>query len=159
MVDILVYIETVVRGRRVFLDFRRNPDGFDLAALSDEARTYLEKSRATQPTPIDRLESMNPGAIRLYRDHGIDIAAEPLQHLNPKNLQHLNPLLLISPKIKRINLQKKHLKYPRKKMLKTKKASLCAVILLVLLPIASVVGCQRQPEPTSPPPSTPPTPM
>ena len=30
LVDILVYIETVIKGRRVFLDFRENPAGFSV---------------------------------------------------------------------------------------------------------------------------------
>ena len=108
IVDILVYIETVLKGRRVFLDFRENPEGFAFDDLSDEARTYLTRSEALLPTPIARLEKMNPGAIALYRDHGIDIATEPLevavcaQHNNgglaanlwweSLNVKHLFPL-------------------------------------------------------------------
>ena len=108
IVDILVYIETVLKGRRVFLDFRGNPEGFAFDDLSDEARTYLTRSEALLPTPIARLEKMNPGAIALYRDHGIDIATEPLeiavcaQHNNgglaanlwweSLNVKHLFPL-------------------------------------------------------------------
>ncbi len=79
IVDILVYVETVLKGHRVFLDFRTNPEGFSFAALSDEARTYLTLSEALLDTPIARLARMNPGAIELYRDHGIDIATEPLE--------------------------------------------------------------------------------
>ncbi len=79
IVDILVYIETVLRGRRVFLDFRENPAGFSFEALSDEARTYLTRSEALLETPIARLQKMNPGAIQLYLDHGIDITQEPLE--------------------------------------------------------------------------------
>ncbi len=79
IIDILVYIEAVVRRRRVFLDFRRDPEGFSFEDLSDEARTYLENSRALMDTPIDRLRKMNPGAIELYMDHGIDISEEPLE--------------------------------------------------------------------------------
>lgn len=79
IVDILVYIETVLRGRRVFLDFRENPEDFDVDALSDEAHAYLEKSEALFGTPIERLRKMNPGAIELYRDHDIDITTEPLE--------------------------------------------------------------------------------
>ena len=33
LIDILVYIENVQRGRRVFLDFRTNPRGFDFGQL------------------------------------------------------------------------------------------------------------------------------
>lgn len=79
IVDILVYIENVVRGRRVYLDFRHNPAGFDFGSLSEEARTYLTKSKALLETPLARLKTMNPGAIELYRDHGIDLAREPLE--------------------------------------------------------------------------------
>lgn len=77
--DLLVHIETLVRGRRVFLDFRSNPSGFSFETLSDEAREYLSKSGADQATPFERLEAMNPGAVSLYRDHGIDLATAPLE--------------------------------------------------------------------------------
>lgn len=79
IIDLIVYIETVLKGRRVFLDFRRNPEGFKIEDLSDEARTYLEKSEALQALPIERLEKMNPGAIELYLDHDIDIRQESLE--------------------------------------------------------------------------------
>jgi len=79
IIDILVYIETVCKGRRVFLDFRENPEGFAFDGLSDEARSYLDNSQGLQETPIARLEAMNPGAIALYRDHGIDITSDPLE--------------------------------------------------------------------------------
>jgi succinate dehydrogenase/fumarate reductase flavoprotein subunit len=79
IIDILVYIETVLKGRRVYLDFRRNPKGFDFKDLSPEALQYLTNSKALLKTPIARLRKMNPGAIELYRDHGIDITAEPLE--------------------------------------------------------------------------------
>jgi len=84
-VDQLVFAETV-RGRRVFLDFRRNPtaacgpDGtFDPDAPGAEARRYLERSGALHGTPYERLLTMNPGAVSLYRDHGIDLASELLE--------------------------------------------------------------------------------
>ena len=79
IVDILAYIETVLRGRRVFLDFRANPEGFAFGDLSEEAHEYLAKSEALLASPIERLEKMNPGAIGLYGDHGIDIHTEPLE--------------------------------------------------------------------------------
>ena len=81
LVDILVYIETVQKGRRVFLDYRRNPAGLAdvVKSVSAEARDYLENSEATGPTPFARLQAMNPKAIDLYRDHAIDIETEPLE--------------------------------------------------------------------------------
>lgn len=79
IVDILVYIETALSGRRVFLDYRSNPQDFDFKALDAEAFDYLKNSNAFQKSPITRLEHMNPGAIALYKDHGIDITTEPLE--------------------------------------------------------------------------------
>ena len=78
-IDLLVHEETVKKGRRVFLDFRTNTGNLDFAALSAEAREYLEKSSACFGTPIERLKKMNPGAIELYRDHNIDLYKEKLE--------------------------------------------------------------------------------
>jgi succinate dehydrogenase/fumarate reductase flavoprotein subunit len=79
IVDILVYIETVLKGRRVFLDYRKNGKDFDFDALSEESRTYLKNSNALLESPIARLEKMNEPAIQLYLDHNIDIRKEPLE--------------------------------------------------------------------------------
>ncbi len=85
LIDILVYRETVVEGRRVFLDFRRDAEGggrlapFAPGLLGPEARAYLERSGAMMAKPIARLAKMNPPAVALYRSHGIDLAREPLE--------------------------------------------------------------------------------
>lgn len=80
LIDLLVYIETVIKGRRVWLDFRRNPSGYEFGAMSAEAREYLQKSGADKlPTPLARLKKMNPGAISLYQDHKIDLTKEALE--------------------------------------------------------------------------------
>ena len=79
IVDLLVHKETSEKNRRVFLDFRSNPQDLDFSALSDEAKNYLERSGALFGTPFERLQKMNPGAIELYRDHNIDLAKEPLE--------------------------------------------------------------------------------
>jgi succinate dehydrogenase/fumarate reductase flavoprotein subunit len=85
LVDLAVYRETVVRGRRVFLDFRANPGGggrlgpFSLERLAPEALAYLRRSGAIQETPIARLRRLNPPAVELYANHGIDLAREPLE--------------------------------------------------------------------------------
>ncbi|MDW7681103.1 MAG: FAD-binding protein, partial [bacterium] len=113
LIDILVYQETVINGRRVFLDFQRNPSGagvlqdFSFDLLGREAYTYLEKSGALFGTPIERLAKMNQPAIDLYRTHRIDISWEYLeiavcaQHNNgglkgniwwESNIQHLFPV-------------------------------------------------------------------
>jgi len=78
-IDLLVHAERESKGRRVFLDYRRNGTGFDRAALSDEARDYLGRCGATQRTPFARLRYMNPGAVELFAAHGIDLARMPLE--------------------------------------------------------------------------------
>ncbi len=78
-IDRLIHEERVTKGRRVFLDFRRDDTGFRFAALAAEARAYLEQSGAQQPSPLARLRHMNPGAYGLYRAQGIDLAKEPLE--------------------------------------------------------------------------------
>lgn len=114
LIDILVYKEIHEKGRRVFLDFRRNPEGnivigrFNLDKLSCEARDYLKKSNALFGLPIDRLMKMNPDAVKMYKSHGIDLFKESLeiavcsQHNNgglsgdiwweSTNLQHFFPI-------------------------------------------------------------------
>ena len=79
LIDILVYVECEVKHRRVFLDFRRNPQGLSFDGLSSEAREYLRRSDALLETPIARLARMNPSAIDLYWEHDIDIKSEPLE--------------------------------------------------------------------------------
>jgi len=108
LIDLLVYIETMVKGRRVYLDFRQDSMDYALADLPEEARSYLTRSNAFQPTPFERLKGMNPGAIDLYLEHGIDLENEPLevavcaQHNNgglagtiwweSSNIRHLFPV-------------------------------------------------------------------
>ncbi|MDD2600695.1 MAG: FAD-binding protein [Kiritimatiellae bacterium] len=79
LIDLLVYNESVIKGRRVFMDFRINPTGFEINALDSEAHEYLARSGALQATPIARLEQMNPGAVELYRTHKIDLHQVPLE--------------------------------------------------------------------------------
>lgn len=79
-IDLLVLAETLA-GRRVYLDYRRNPTGLapDYTGLSAETRDYLLRSGATQATPLERLMHMNPDAVALYRAHAIDLETEPLE--------------------------------------------------------------------------------
>ncbi|GHT34111.1 FAD-binding protein [Planctomycetales bacterium] len=108
VIDLLVHIETVEKKRRVFLDFLHNPKGLDFAKLKPEAFQYLEKSQALFGTPVERLARMNPQAIEMYKEHGIDLWNEPLeiavcaQHNNgglagtvwweSTNIKHLFPI-------------------------------------------------------------------
>lgn len=82
VIDLLVYRESVLRGRRVYLDFTKNPFGFEnieFEKLSPEAYDYLKKADACFGTPIERLRKMNAPAIELYRSKGVDISKEYLE--------------------------------------------------------------------------------
>ncbi|MFH1717238.1 MAG: FAD-binding protein, partial [Planctomycetota bacterium] len=84
LIDVLVFNETQ-KGRRVYMDFLRNPVGgdsmkaFDIDALEPEAKEYLQKAGALQKTPIERLAHMNGPAIDIYTENGIDLYSEPLE--------------------------------------------------------------------------------
>ena len=79
LIDIYTYIETVERNRRVFLDYRRDPEDLDFAALDKETSSYLNNAGAWDSTPLKRLEKLNDPAIKLYKQHGIDLCSEPLE--------------------------------------------------------------------------------
>lgn len=81
IIDILVYIETQVKGRRVFLDFRQNPRGRlpEPEELSDSCREYLQAAGALFGTPIERLAAMNQPAINYYLENGVDLYKERLE--------------------------------------------------------------------------------
>ncbi|MFN8242235.1 MAG: FAD-binding protein [Bacteroidales bacterium] len=112
LIDVLVYREKTEKGRRVFMDWRRNPSGprgedFSVDMLDEEVAAYLVNSGATGRLPVDRLKKLNSPALDLYLDNGIDLRKEPLeiavcaQHNNgglkgniwwESDLQHLFPV-------------------------------------------------------------------
>ncbi len=82
VIDLLVYRECVLKNRRVYLDFTKNP--FDMTdieyeKLSNESYEYLSKAEALFGTPIERLQKMNTPAIVLYKGKGLDITKEYLE--------------------------------------------------------------------------------
>ena len=81
-IDLIVHHETADLGHRVYLDYRQDPiclRNQGLSSLSGEAYHYLERSGALTSLPINRLARMNPEAIEMYKEHGIDLYAEPLE--------------------------------------------------------------------------------
>jgi succinate dehydrogenase/fumarate reductase flavoprotein subunit len=99
LVDLAIYRETAA-GRKVFMDFNRNPlpvprdEPFSLTRLDEDVMSYLGTAGASHDLPIDRLRHMNPLAIELYRRYKIDIAAEPLEFA--VNNQHMNGGILVN---------------------------------------------------------------
>ncbi|MDO4328716.1 MAG: FAD-binding protein [Lachnospiraceae bacterium] len=81
VVDLLVYQETILKGRKVYLDFTKNPGGGNIPfeKLSQEAYDYLKQAGALFGTPIDRLRQMNEPAISFYQDHNVDLYHEKLE--------------------------------------------------------------------------------
>ncbi|MDD5602553.1 MAG: FAD-binding protein [Eubacteriales bacterium] len=86
LIDLLVYNETRIKGRRVFLDYTGNPEGaagndgvLNMEILGQEAGSYLKKCGAIGGTPFQRLAKINMPAVRLFREHGIDLGKEPLE--------------------------------------------------------------------------------
>lgn len=82
IVDILVYRETVLYNRRVYLDYTKNPFGLseiDFSRLHGDAYAYLNGNGACFGTPFERLEKMNAPAVELYRSFGHDLETTPLE--------------------------------------------------------------------------------
>jgi succinate dehydrogenase / fumarate reductase, flavoprotein subunit len=93
LLDLAVFRETQA-GRKVFMDFNRNPLSvpgdaeFDLRRLDDDVRAYLANSGALLENPLDRLRKMNPLSIELYKRYKYDITRDPLEFAI--NNQHMN---------------------------------------------------------------------
>ena len=93
LVDLAVYEQTRI-GRKVFMDFTRNPEPvpgdapFALERLDEDVHAYLANNDALLETPIARLAKMNPLSIELYKRHGQNLAASPLAF--SVNHQHMN---------------------------------------------------------------------
>ena len=75
LIDIKI-IEEKAKGRKVFIDYTKNPSGFDFALLSKEAKDYLEEAGVNGKTPFERLMQLNPAAVKLYKDNGIDLSVQ-----------------------------------------------------------------------------------
>ena len=93
LVDLAI-IKEKRAGRKVFLDFNRNPlpvpgdAEFDLERLDPDVRVYLGNAGALLEKPLDRLRKMNPLSIELYKRYKYDITRDPLEFA--VNNQHMN---------------------------------------------------------------------
>ena len=86
-IDIAVSREKSM-GKKVYVDYRKNPNGFDFDKLSTEAKEYLLSAGAYGKNPFKRLKKLNPQAIDFLKSKGVDLSKEPLeitvcaQHIN-----------------------------------------------------------------------------
>lgn len=80
-IDVAVYKE-VNAGRRVFLDFSRNPRGFHWDKLSNKWKDrYMSEVRQSlgegprYESPILRYQEINPKSVQWFKDAGIDLVS------------------------------------------------------------------------------------
>ncbi|MEW6623602.1 MAG: FAD-binding protein [Bacillota bacterium] len=81
VIDIAVYKE-MCKGRRVFLDYAKNPQDFEFSKLSprwqERYRTEMSLDlgdELRQLTPLNRLKEINPATIMWLKERGIDLEA------------------------------------------------------------------------------------
>ena len=79
LVDLAIYIEKHIKGKRIFLDYTRNPAGMFPDDFDKTAHEYLSNSNALQASPVERLKNLNPLSYELYLSHNIDLAKETLE--------------------------------------------------------------------------------
>ena len=77
-IDFAVHNE-MLKGRKVYLDYRKNPKDFSVDRLSAEAKEYLTSTESIADTPIERLVKLNSKAIDVYLRQGIDLSTDMLQ--------------------------------------------------------------------------------
>lgn len=78
MIDIAVHSE-MKKGRKVYLDYTRNPECFEFESLSEEAKEYITHTACNAETPIERLKKLNSKAIDVYLRQGIDLEKQKLR--------------------------------------------------------------------------------
>ena len=79
LIDLAVYHERNVRHRKVYLDFRRDPDDFHYSALPEAIKKFWTATDSAGASPIERLERLNRPASGAFRGHGFDLAESMLE--------------------------------------------------------------------------------
>lgn len=93
VIDIAVAAE-IAKGRRVFLDYASNPQGFDPSQLPDTIRAWyarekglpLDESR-DMATPLARLLAINRPSVEWLAERGVDVRAGDQVEIAPA-VQH-----------------------------------------------------------------------
>ncbi len=101
-IDVAVERERVA-GRRVFLDFSRNPAGLDWEALDPAILRWYREVKgvnldhpAPRQSPLRRLETINPQSVAWLRERGIDLKAGEWLEIAPA-IQHFQGGVKIRP--------------------------------------------------------------
>ena len=77
-IDIAVHNE-MLKGKTVFLDYRKNPENFCFEKLSEEAKQYISATECYADTPIERLKKLNSKAVDVYLRQGINLHKDMLR--------------------------------------------------------------------------------
>ncbi len=93
ILDIAVARE-LARGRRVFLDYRANPSGFDFNLLPEDIRKRYEtevktgiREKFRNESPFQRLREINPDSIAWLKEHGVHLQRGDMIEVAPA-VQH-----------------------------------------------------------------------
>jgi succinate dehydrogenase / fumarate reductase flavoprotein subunit len=86
LIDVAVSKE-MVHGHRVFLDYSRNPGGFNFGDLEprwrERYRSEVKRELGTEKregSPLNRLKEINPASIAWLKEYGIDLeAGDPIE--------------------------------------------------------------------------------
>ncbi len=77
LIDFAVHSETS-KGRKVYLDYRKNPADFCFEKLSAETKDYINGAECMADTPFERLQKLNSKAINVYLRQGINLETDML---------------------------------------------------------------------------------
>lgn len=77
-IDFAVHSE-MLKGRKVYLDYRSNPADFDFDKLGAEAKEYINSTNCMADTPFERLRKLNSKAIDVYLRQGINLETDMLR--------------------------------------------------------------------------------
>jgi len=93
VIDVAVFKE-MRAGHTVYLDYSKNPAGFDFDELPREAQARYHSeikaeisSEERSRSPLHRLREINPASIEWLREHGVDLEAGDRIELAPA-IQH-----------------------------------------------------------------------
>lgn len=78
VIDRLILRE-IEKGNRIYLDYTENPEGFSMSLICDEGRALYSELISEEMLPYERLEAIDPDALRLFRKDGLRLDGERVE--------------------------------------------------------------------------------
>ncbi|MFW6030018.1 MAG: FAD-binding protein [Halanaerobiales bacterium] len=76
IIDIAIFKE-ILKGEKVYLDFKNNIDGYNFKYLNDSFKKYYENEKVNENNlsdiPINRLKSINPKVLGWFKNNNLDL--------------------------------------------------------------------------------------